>query len=58
VDYYLAIKKNEIRSFEGKMDEIGDWNVKQNKPDSEKQMAHTFSAMQNLDFNKQRDMKA
>jgi hypothetical protein len=35
------------------MDEIRDY-VKQNKPDSERQMAHTFSAMQNPDIKRQR----
>jgi hypothetical protein len=34
-----------------------DHHVKQNKQDSERQILHVFSHMQNLDFKKERDMK-
>jgi hypothetical protein len=43
MEYYLAIRKNKIVSFAGKMDGIGDHHVKQNKLDSEIQILHVFS---------------
>jgi hypothetical protein len=45
MEYYSAIKKNEIMSFVGKMAIIGDHHVKQNMPDSERQTPHVFSHM-------------
>jgi hypothetical protein len=50
VEYYSAIKKNRSMSVAGKMDENGDHNIKQNKPDSERQLLHIFSHAWNLDL--------
>jgi hypothetical protein len=36
LEYYLAIKKNEIMPFVGKMDRTGDHHIKWNKPDLDK----------------------
>jgi hypothetical protein len=37
------------------MDRTGDQQVKQNKPDLERQILHIFSHMKNLDLKKQND---
>jgi hypothetical protein len=41
--YYSAIKKNEIRSFAGKVDETGEHHVELDKPSSERQILHFHS---------------
>jgi hypothetical protein len=43
MEYYSAIKKNEIVLFEGKMNRIGEYHAKQSKPGSERQRSHVFS---------------
>jgi hypothetical protein len=45
MEYYSAIKKKEIMSFSGKMDGTGDHYVKNNKPDSSRQISHIFFHM-------------
>jgi hypothetical protein len=47
MEYYSAIKRNEIMSF-GKMDGTEDHHVSWNKPDSERQILHILSHMWNL----------
>ena len=44
------MEKNEIVTFVGKWDAARNKYVKQNKPDSERQLLHAFCPMQNLDL--------
>jgi hypothetical protein len=44
MEFYSGIKKNKIILLDG----TGDHNVKQNKPDSERQIQHVSSQMWNL----------
>jgi hypothetical protein len=49
MEFYSAIKKNEILSFAGQLDKIGEHHLKWNQPDSEKLRPHIFSHMWNKD---------
>jgi hypothetical protein len=51
MEYYSALKKNEIRSFAGKWRELED-TVKKNKADTERQILHLFSHMWEHNNNK------
>lgn len=42
IEFYLDIKNKTI-SLSGKTDGIGDYNIKQNEPESERQTLHAFS---------------
>jgi hypothetical protein len=50
MNYYSVIKKNEV--IYRKMDRTGDYHVKQDKPDSERQISQDFSHVWNLDLKK------
>jgi hypothetical protein len=50
MEYYSAIRKDEIMSFVGKWTELEIIVLSENKADSERQISHIFSHAQNLDF--------
>jgi hypothetical protein len=49
-EYYTTMWKSKIMSFFSKIEETGDHHVKQNNPDSERQISHVVSNMWNVDF--------
>jgi hypothetical protein len=55
VDYYLAIKTNDIMLFAGKWIELEITNVQWNKPDWERQVLNVFAHIQNLDLEKKKE---
>jgi hypothetical protein len=50
MEYYSAIKKNEIKSFTVKMDGVEDCHVEWDKPRSKSQISHFLAYMWNLDL--------
>jgi hypothetical protein len=48
-EYYSAMKKNKIMSF-AELEGKEDLDVKENKPDSRRQLSHVFSDRRNKDL--------
>ena len=51
VEYYLAIKKNEIMPFCSNTDGLGDYHTKWTKSDRERQISYDITYMWNLKKN-------
>ena len=51
IDYYSAIKKNEIMPFAATMDGPWDYHTKQSKSEKERQIPYVNTYMQNLKYN-------
>jgi hypothetical protein len=52
MEFYTAIKNNQIMTFSGKINGTGENNVKQNKSDSERQISYIFFHIWNLELKK------